>query len=164
MSEVHETGLKAIPTSLAPHIIGGGWVATLVGGRILQSKGTAEMIPLEYRVLAADMLQLLGVIHHGGQWVAGWTDIDAARGVPRRFIMSWIDRDGDLQFIVDCEDRFEQIALARLDLVAQCEAAFQHYLENLRALDLREDQKIKAVLGERSKDPSAMPDYMANVH
>ena len=91
--------------------------------------------------------------NEGGSWLVAWTDPDGL-GVPTRLAMGWVDRDGDMPFTVDSEDRIAALARAGIDaLVGQAHAAWREYHEHIRQCEVAPRQMIRRRQGEMARDP-----------
>lgn len=161
MERVNEQALSALPLQLHPYIIGKGWVCTLTAGKLVTSKGNP--LPPEMRVFAIELCVRLNTeLHLDGAWAVGWTDFAASDGFPKRLLMAYIDKDGDLIFVVDAEDPFLIMVAYVDDYIEQCAQAYTHTQGHLADVGVNQNQRIKAALGQESKDPSAEADWVTD--
>ena len=161
MDHLSDQAVPALPFQISPFIIGKGWVCTFTAGNLVQSKGTA--LPTEMRVFAVNLCERLNAeIHLDGTWSVGWTDFSVEDGFPKRLLMGYLDKDGDLIFLVDAEDPF-MIMIACVDsYIDQCAQAYRQAYEHAADVGVKPDQRIKAALGQESKDPLAEGDWMTD--
>lgn len=163
LEHVNDHALPALTGQIAPFIIGKGWVCAISAAGLVESKGTAPDLAIEMRIFATELCERLNRdLHLDGSWVVGWTDFSPSDGFPKRLIMAYLDRDGDLIFLVDAEDPF-LIMLASVDeYMNQCQAAYDHAHAHVADVGVTETQRIKAALGEESQDPGAEGDWMTD--
>lgn len=82
-------------------------------------------------------------VHWHGAWVGAWLD-------PNHWKFLWLDKDGDLQLTFEGNRPWERVKREGLDnIVGQGDEAIRKWIEIMQALELREDQMIKAAQGQR---------------
>jgi hypothetical protein len=87
-------------------------------------------------------------IRHDGAWIVAWTNAG------RRFVMIWMDKDGDVQFTVEAGDVAELADADPLHWVDQCEEAWRLWNNSMRnVLAPNDNQIFKRAQGQRA--PSA---------
>lgn len=120
--------------------------------------GPNSKLPLEWqRVFGTDVLRRLNAeCGHHGAWVVFWTHPRARNVITLgdasydRWHMVWLDADGDPQFNITCEDRFEDVVKAGVDKwVQDGEDGWQGYKEMLRVIDPQPGQQFMAAKGEK---------------
>lgn len=74
--------------------------------------------------------------------------------VPTKIECQFLDGDGDVQFVVAMEHRIESLIKWGLNhTIDMCAAAYKRWRDMMSAVDVREDQMIKAAKGQKSSDP-----------
>jgi hypothetical protein len=106
------------------------------------------------------------VLSHGGTWSVTWKGLITLTkddgtlwfGWPTQWVASWFDPDGDLQFEVGNDDPFITVMNANIeDWMDQCEEAYQHWVQHLIDVGVKDCQTIQYAKGERSIDPDDQP-------
>lgn len=160
LDPIDEAALAALPFQLDSFLIGKGWVCTASAGTLIESKGNAHDLPLEMRMFAVELCERLNAeIAFDGRWAVGWTDFSPTDGYPKRLFMAYLDRDGDLILIVDAEDPFLVMVTSADDYIDQCTQAFYQAGSYAHDAGVTPDQRIKAALGQQSRDPLAETDW-----
>lgn len=163
LDSVSEAALAALPLQLDTFLIGKGWVCTTTAGKLIESKGNAHDLPLEMRMFAIELCEHLNhALALDGRWAVGWTDFSSSDGFPKRAFMAFLDQDGDLIFIVDIEDPFLIMVTSIDDYIDQAGEAHIRTLGHLADVGVKADQRIKAALGEPSRDPTAEAEWVTD--
>ncbi len=117
-------------------------------GRMVEVKGNALLIaPHPMQVSwAMDMANWLNKdLHHDGFWIVAFTNPPANaylfQGVVlepqplyERWVIIWVDREGDPQFTIENDDEFiETMMVSPDDQVELCEGAWREWHEKMRA-------------------------------
>jgi hypothetical protein len=136
-------------------------IAVRQGGLLVPFRSApAHPVPVpEQQMFANDMaLALNRRLHHDGAWLVLFTHPATTFaalpiiGAPvdfGRFVFLWMDRDGDVQFPVECSDDFTEVLLAGPDhWMESAEQAWQQWRRQHAALDLREGEVYRRALGE----------------
>ncbi len=162
LDSVSEAALAALPLQLDTFLIGKGWVCTVTAGQVINSKGCGDL-PLEMRVFAIELCKRLNFeAALNGRWAVGWTDFSPSDGFPKRAFMAYLDQDGDLIFIVDIEDPFLIMVGSVDDYIDQAVQAYFRTKGHLADVGVKAEQRIKAALGEPSRDPTAEADWVTD--
>lgn len=141
------------------------------GSILVHHPASPQLSPMQM-IWAADALKLLNrEIHHDGAWVVVFTHPkpqlenifqDAKHADYRRYVLLWMDRDGDVQIPIewlegDNEDfrTFTDVIMAGVHSTAQkAEGCWQvWHTMMIEVLEPREGQTFKRAQGERA--PSA---------
>ena len=109
------------------------------------------------RIFAMDMLTGLNTrLNNGGAWVIVFTHyvnppVAFMNGHYDRFVLLWMDEDGDVQFPVDWEGTVEQamIEIGYDAFMNQCNAAHVTWQSAHEMLDARPHEKFKRAQGQR---------------
>lgn len=107
-------------------------------------------------LFATDMLNALnGKLHHDGAWVMLFTHHDVpvpplAKGIYRRFVILWMDRDGDVQFPIENDEPLHVVLAKGPDhWLEQCETAYALWHHAMReVLNPREGNLYRRARGE----------------
>lgn len=105
---------------------------------------------------AEDMLNALNKhLHHDGAWVIVFTHYDPPRppfseGVFNRFVLLWLDEDGDVKFPLECVHPLHKVMEeSGIDSwLSQCEAAWTLYKHTERVLDPQPSEQYRKAAGE----------------
>ncbi len=125
------------------------------------SRGADAFVPEAHRVYAVELCNALNrEIAFDGKWIVCWCEFDLKIGMPRHLAMLWMDRDGDVQFVVDSHEDIAAQIYGMDDYVQQCAEAHATWREMLKDVGVRDNQTIAAARGQRSADERAMPDLM----
>ncbi len=163
LDSVSEAALAALPLQLDTFLIGKGWVCTTTAGKLIESRGNAHDLPIEMRMFAVELCERLNSeIALDGRWAVGWTDFSPSDGFPKRAFMAYLDHDGDLIFIVDIEDPFLLMVGSVDDYIDQATQAFYQARTYAHDAGVTPDQRIKAALGEESRDPTAEAEWVTD--
>jgi hypothetical protein len=163
LDSVSEAALAALPLQLDTFLIGKGWVCTTTAGMLIESRGNAHDLPLEMRMFAVELCERLNrEIALDGRWAVGWTDFSPSDGFPKRAFMAFLDQDGDLILIIDIEDPFLIMVGSADDYLDQAAEAHGRAQGHLADVGVKPDQRIKAALGEPSRDPTAEADWVTD--
>lgn len=130
------------------------------GGQRLEF-GTGPALMMEQRMLAEDLVTALNKhLHHDGCWMFSFCDpapkskiqIGSGREYGR-FVILWMDRDGDIQFPIECSRPFHvYLTEGPNALIEKCEKAYQQWFLYMRTiLDPQPDELYKRALGEAPK-------------
>lgn len=128
------------------------------GGHVLEF-GTGPALMAVQRMVSEDMVVALNRhLHHDGCWLFNFAAPEDAHPVAvvdgrlyRRFAILWMDKDGDIQFAIDCERPFEKTCEEGPDaLIEKCEMAHKFWRQQLQWLDLRPGETFKKALGEKA--------------
>jgi hypothetical protein len=112
--------------------------------------------------VAKDMVGVLNKkLHHDGAWVWLYCDPPANENRPTallvdpgvmydRFVILWMDQDGDVQFPIEFSRPFEEYIMEGPDpMIETCEAGWKSWKHFMRdVLAPKPDQMIKRALGE----------------
>ena len=119
----------------------------------------------EQRMFGMDMIGALNrSLHRDGAWVIVFTDpvregaiIDlSAKWLYTRWVILWLDTDGDVQFPVENEDLLENVLAVGPDhWIEQCEIAWNLWEGNRKELGAKPEQTYKRAQGEVA--PSVRP-------
>ena len=140
------------------------YVAYLPQGNKVTSLTNGPQPVDELRMFGMDMVGALNrELHHDGAWVIVLTDpvrdggviIDlSAKWLYQRWVILWLDEDGDVQFPVENEERLELVLSMGPDhWLEQCELAWNLWDENRKDLGAKPEQTFKRAQGETA--PSA---------
>lgn len=110
------------------------------------------------RLFAEDMLVALNKhITHDGAWVIIFTHYEQpkppmAEGVFHRFVLLWMDKDGDVKFPLECPTPLHKVMeTATIDnWIDQCEGAWILWRHTEDALDVRQGDQYRRALGEKA--------------
>jgi hypothetical protein len=125
-----------------------------------QQFGSGPQLCAEQGMLAIDMVKALNrELHHDGCWLFCFCNpspqpIVLVTGVEYgRFVILWMDQDGDVQFSYECDRPFELYLIeGPLPLMEKCEKAWQQWHLYMRqVLDPQPDELYKKALGEAPK-------------
>lgn len=115
---------------------------------------------IEQKMFAFDMVPALNKhLHHDGAWVLAFTHPPAPANVAvpalaeyQRFVLMWMDKDGDVQFPVECHDRFWEVLTKGPDYwIEQCEQAWKNWHFMMRdVLAPGPHQLYRRAMGETS--------------
>lgn len=132
-------------------------------GELKESKvGTIHPLP-EQKVIAEELCRLLNVhIGHDGYWRCVWvkpaTQRDTFSGLYRNHVPTvmecqWCDADGDVQFVVEIEEKpWAMLDIGVSHWVENCEEAYSRWKSMIGGLELNiETQTHKAAQGEAPK-------------
>jgi hypothetical protein len=121
-------------------------------GNFIEHQSGAEPMP-EQRMFAADMVTALNKhLHHDGAWLIEFTDPVSLGSVRtdamyQRFVIMWMDADGDVQFPIEDERPFNEVLIDGPDaMIEKCEAAWSAWKWQSKVLDLKPNQTRKAAL------------------
>jgi len=157
-----EQTLLVIPEQLRAHTLQGYWAVVPFGKRLVHfigSKGAGSFVPEAHRLYAIELCTKLNrEIALGGKWLVCWCEFDLKLGMPSHLSMLWMDRDGDVPFIVDSDERLAAQVHGLDDYIQQCAEAHAAWREMIREVGVTEGQQIAAGLGQQSADPRATPD------
>lgn len=127
-------------------------------GEILEYMKGPEPRP-EYKMFAIDIMTALNSkMANGGAWIVQWSDPRPVEAIIltgaeyRRFVIVWMDEDGDPQFTIEWDDDFKEALAAGLDpwleRAASAWGQWRHYMREV--LDPRADQLFKKAKGEKA--------------
>lgn len=136
-----------------------GRVLVDTGGGIRIWRGRGPEIDPARKAWTEELLTLLNTeAWLDGLWCLIWTDFDLTQAAYGRCVAVYMDKDGDTQFFVDFEDRFEVLLFELFDKVSDCIEAYGHWKEHMKLVGVRADQTIKASQGQESVDKAPQPD------
>ena len=119
---------------------------------------TGPAIVADQKMFAADMIPALNKhLHHDGAWLIVFCDPAPGTFVPiagtnyGRFVIMWMDKDGDVQFPIEFDRDFTFYLIEGPDLMLEkCEAAWQNWKWAMKAIiQPKEGQTFKRALGEK---------------
>lgn len=153
--------------ALAGEGLGGYWVCFQRDSGLFVSRmneGNMVAPAPDQQMFAQDLIKLLNrEISHGGRWIIEWThpgEFFGAEGLSaveacftrtyERWVMMWMDEDGDIQFSIENEEPMWVImANGPLQWVEQAEDGWKQWKEIMRdALAPSESQLIHRAQGE----------------
>jgi hypothetical protein len=105
---------------------------------------------------AEDMLNAMNKhLHHDGAWVIVFTHYDPPlpplkEGVFNRFVLLWMDKDGDVKFPLECVHPLHKVmGESSIDSwLSQCEAAWSLWRHTETVLDARPSEQYRKAAGE----------------
>jgi hypothetical protein len=92
-----------------------------------------------------------------GMWAVGWVNWTFQKAAYTECVWIYLDKDMDVQFVVNCDDSIEIMWNHVHEYMDQCVAAYMVWREQLKIVGVRPEQKIKAAIGQASADKSADP-------
>lgn len=119
---------------------------------------TGPAIISDQKMLAVDLVPALNKhLHHDGAWLIVFCDPAPGAFVPvsgsnyGRFVIMWMDRDGDAQFSIEFDRDFTLYLVEGPDpMLEKCEAAWQNWNWAMKTvIQPREGQTFKRALGEK---------------
>src|SRR5882672_3985132 len=116
------------------------------------------------QMFALDVLTYLNMeLHHDGAWCIVFTHfatdgrtlglISSLIGEHKRLAFLWVDKDGDVQFTMDCEQAivWAMTEMTVHDWAGQCEAAWGLWAHTMRAvLDPQPNEMFKRAQGQNA--------------
>lgn len=129
-------------------------------GGLVMEFGTGPALGMVQRMVADDMVaELNKQLHHDGCWLFNFANpepVSIAVEMGRRyarFAILWMDRDGDIQFAIDCERPFEKTIEEGPDALAEkCSKAWDWWHFHMRTvLDPQPHEMFKKALGEKPR-------------
>lgn len=125
------------------------WVVTVNDGRLIGYDPDGRHLGETYKDLALDLVRRLNTeVHHGGVWAVAWDDFDPMGRVPRRLVLGHFDADGDNTVCVDCVEPIWVMHSLKDQWVGDAEEAIYRRYGWERDLDITDEHKIRAALGE----------------
>lgn len=136
------------------------WIERSNGEILEYAKGLSPKP--EFKVFAIDIMTALNRhMPNGGAWIVQWSDpkpyenpgnlimLDAIEYA--RFVIIWIDVDGDPQFTIEFDDNFNEALTMGVDpWLERGASAWNHWRMLMHdVLDPREDQQFKKAQGEK---------------
>jgi hypothetical protein len=160
-----DTAMRAVTAQLGAHTLQGYWAVVpykngLVSFR--ESPGGGAFVPETHRIYAIELSNVLNrEIAFGGKWIVCWSEFDLKEGWPRHLAMLWMDKDGDVPFVVDSDEDHATQVYGMIEYVHQCAEAYATWRDMMKDVGVGEHQKIAAGLGQRSVNENAAPDVIA---
>lgn len=124
-----------------------------------------KCVPWPIQELAAQRaLEILNKdLSHGGRWRVVWCETVKSKYdkdvklffqfVPTIMEIHWLDKDGDPQFKVECEEDGAYIEQYINDYIKVCEEAWQKWYDFIfKGVQVTADQMVKGALGEQFRD------------
>lgn len=167
MKPTEDMILRTMPAQLAAHTLRGYWAVVPADHGLVtfrESPGGGAFVPETHRIYAIELSGILNrEVAHDGKWIVCWSEFDLTEGWPRHLAMLWIDRDGDMNFVVDSDEDHATQVYGMLEYVHQCEQAYQEWRAFIGDVGVKESQKIANALGQPSANERAVPDMVASL-
>lgn len=128
------------------------WACLITDEGVLVEHQTGQNPIPEQKMFGADMVTVLNRhLHHDGAWLIEFTDPTSMGPINtalyQKFIIFWMDKDGDVQFPIEDDRAFHEVLANGPDaMIEKCEGAWQTWSWQSKVLDLKEHQTTKKAL------------------
>jgi len=137
-----------------------GWVLVHPFKGFVQWRGYGPRIQVPLRVWCEELLDILNKqIWLDGTWAVFVNTWNPAQRIYGRVDLGYLDKDNDLQFTVTIEEPFSVMLFSMFDYVEQAYEAYNLWRQQLEIVGVTDEEKIKAALGQKSKDKRPSPGF-----